>query len=285
MDDSLLDKLKNIDVPMHERVNAIFGATQALLQAAIPIRNVIATLQGSRTDFEDALAGTYYRMCFCVESLTRLNNKRDFQVALGVTRTIYELYIDMVELSTVPIQAAKFLDYTFVAKFSAAKKLVDELSHQGITDPTIGKHERAFIGDPKNQTKYQAELLKHWPSKQGQAAKAPLSWTNTNLPTRVKAIGNAELLRYRKIYSMLCWYSHSGLVGVANLSAEGLESAMGFGHAYSQDVFYEATNLIAGVFKIYIANPNLKTAVDAYKAATAKILATYLSKAAARNTT
>jgi len=79
---SIVDELQTAGISVHEQVNAIFAGTQSLLQAAIPIRNVVLALDGHHTELENALAGTYYRMSFLMESLTRLNQAQDFQVAL-----------------------------------------------------------------------------------------------------------------------------------------------------------------------------------------------------------
>jgi hypothetical protein len=62
-----------------------------------------------------------------MESLTRLNKRQDFQVALHCARCLYELKLDIVDLVNNPGLVAKFFAFTFVARFEAAKKLVAEL--------------------------------------------------------------------------------------------------------------------------------------------------------------
>lgn len=258
----------------HQKVEAIFAGTEALLQAALPIRNVIMQLGSYRTDLEDALAGTYYRMCLIMESLTRLNKKQDFQISLHCARCLYELRLDALDLIRDPTLLGKFKAFTFVARFAAAEKLVNELVSQGIADPNIGKHERIFVGDPTRQAKFRSELAAQWPNR----TTAPLNWMDRSLPDRAKVIGNDEIIRYRELYSLFCWYSHAGIVGVANLSPDALESAMGMAHGHSQDFFLETTNLIAKQFDIYKANPALKTAIDQSKATTAKVMLLHLRK-------
>jgi hypothetical protein len=186
--------------------------------------------------------------------------------------------VDLIRDSTL---VAKFKAFTFVARFAAAKKLVDELSSQGITDPNIGKHERIFVGDPTRRAKYLSELAAHWPSR----TTAPLNWADQNLPNRAKVIGKDEILRYGELYSFFCWYSHAGVVGVANLSADALESAMELAHGHSQNFFLEATNLVAKQFDIYKANPALKTPIEQYKATTAKVMLMHMRRLQESNDT
>jgi hypothetical protein len=274
MSTDILKALDESNLTTHQKVDAIFAGTEALLRAAIPIRNVIMQLGSHRTDLEDALAGTYYRMCLMMESLTRLNKRQDFQVSLHCARCLYELHLDVVDLIRDPTLLAKFTAFTFVARFAAAEKLVNELVSQGITDPNIGKHERIFVGDPTRQAKFRSELAAHWPKR----TTAPLNWMDRSLADRAKLVGNDEVIRYRELYSFFCWYSHAGVVGVANLSPDALESAMGMAHGHSQDFFLETTTLIARQFDIYKANPGLKTAIDQYKATTAKVLLLHLRK-------
>jgi hypothetical protein len=196
----LSEPIRQLDVPVHEQVNALFAGTQALFGAATPIRKVVVSLGKHRTDWEDALAGTYFRMHLCVESLTRLNNKRDFQIALQVLRTVYELFIDLVELKRNPTLVPQFFAYTFVARFNAAKRLVNEINSQGLTDPELAKDECTFVGDPKNVAKYYAERTKYWGQTKSGQPQTPKTWRNMELPDRAKSIGNHEILRYRKIW-------------------------------------------------------------------------------------
>jgi hypothetical protein len=270
----ILKALEDSNLTTHQKVEAIFAGSGALLQAAVPVRNVVMQLGSHRTELEDALAGTYYRMCLIMESLMRLNKKQDFQVSLHCARCLYELYLDAVDLIRDPTLLAKFKAFTFIARFSAAKKLVNELVSQGITDPNIGKHERIFVDNPTNEAKFQSELEAHWPNR----TKAPLNWMDRPLPDRAKLIGNNEIIRYRELYSLFCWYSHAGVVGVANLSPDALESAMGMAHVHSQNFFVEATNLIAIQFDIYKGNSALKTQIENYKATTAKVVLLHLRR-------
>jgi len=217
-------------------------------------------------------------MCLVIDSLTRLNHKNDFQVALHCARVMYELYLDIVELIKDPALLAQFKAFTFVARYSAAQKLVNELDDQGITDPSVGKHERKFVADPANQAKFDAERLKHWaPTKSGKP-RTPQNWRDMRLPDRADELGDEEAVRYRQLYSFLCWFSHAGLVGIENVSAEGLESGMGLAHGHAQDFFFAATNLVAKQFDIYKANDKLRPPIEDFKQTTAKMIVAYMQR-------
>jgi hypothetical protein len=62
MSTDILKALDDSNLTTHQKVEAIFARSEALLQVALPVRNVIMQLGSHRTDLEDALAGTCYRL-------------------------------------------------------------------------------------------------------------------------------------------------------------------------------------------------------------------------------
>ena len=192
-------------------------------------------------------------------------------------RCLYESHLDVVDLLRDPSLLPKFMAFTFVARFAAAEKLASELTAQGITDPSINAHERMFIADSGRRARFDAERATHWPDRHGNPT-TPLNWTGKSLPDRARIIGPDELLRYRRLYSLLCWFSHAGIVGIANMSADALETAMGMAHGNSQDFFFATTNLVASHFDIFKANPLLKEAVERYRVAMETVLNRHLHR-------
>jgi hypothetical protein len=262
------------ELTVRQKAQAIYAGTEALHKACEPISNVISAIAMNRTPLEDATAGTYYRMCLLMESLTRLNSTKDFQVSLHCARCMYELYLDIADLLRDPSSLAKFQAFTFVTRFAAAEKLVKELENQGITDPSVHKPERDYIANTNHKRKYDDDRKTYWPDTRGNPS-TPLQWSGMSLPGRARMVGDKELLRYRQLYSILCWYSHAGLAGISNISEDGLVAAMGMAHANAQNFFHEATRLVANKFEIYKAVPSLKTAVDQYTHATAHVMLSY----------
>jgi len=55
MSTEILKALDDSNLTTHQKVEAIFAGSEALLQAALPVRNVIMQLGSHRTDLEDAL--------------------------------------------------------------------------------------------------------------------------------------------------------------------------------------------------------------------------------------
>src|SRR5947207_3248156 len=140
MDTQRIDQLHR-DMPLHGKVEAIYKSTTALRDAGRSIVNVLFTLP-NKTDSEEAIAALYIRLFGCVDSLTRLNQYIDVQVACSVTRSMYELLIDLLDLMKEPQLVQRFIDFSFVEKFRAARVLVEAMDKAG--EKNQHRTQRAF---------------------------------------------------------------------------------------------------------------------------------------------
>jgi hypothetical protein len=201
-------------MPMHGRLDALFKGTCALRDAGRSIVNVLVTIK-NKNDFENATAALYLRMFGWIDSLTRLNQLVDVQAACSVTRSIYELFIDYLELKNDPTLISRFVDFTFVERYRAAQSLVEVLDETG-ADKSVSRPQRAFVDNPTHKIKLDAILAKHWTNEKGVPV-LPHNWRGRKLHARIKSIGKDEDIRYRTLYPMFSWYTHSGLVGFYDL--------------------------------------------------------------------
>ena len=69
-------------------------------------------------------------------------------------------------------------------------------------------------------------------------------------------------MEYRSLYSVLCWHSHAGLVGITGLPADVFDEAFAFAHAYAQRFYRRATDIVGDYFRVYDANPEIKRQVE-----------------------
>jgi hypothetical protein len=270
---AFLDAVKSTPIPLHQQVDAVFSGSQALTRASIPIRNVIQAA-GQKNDYEQAIAGSYYRMSLWMESLYHLNHKFHFQAALHAARCLYEIWIDLVELKNDHSLAEKFFDFVFVQRYGAAYLRVTTLDKHRVTDAKVDAIERPYV--VKHQAKYDTVREKHWGRDGNGKIITPKHWSGSDLAARAQRLGKDEEIRYRELYSRLCWYTHGGVTGVANISADGLEASFAYGHGLCQTFFRDATNLVATEFGVYAANLELKKPIEDFYSASAAKLAAYV---------
>ena len=243
-------------IPLNDGVAIVRDSTHALFEACLPIRNVLCTLVNTLKDADEAIAGTYLRMSLWMESMLTLHDKRHFQAALHGARCLYELWVDLEELKRNPSLAEKLVAYILVAKYDAAVKEIDCRDKFGAKDTPSNSEQRAYIA--RNKATYDASLKKHW------NGKPPRQGWNGNLATRTASMGPDAEMEYRSLYSILCWHSHAGLVGIKDVPPEGFEEAIAFAHVNAQKFYGLATNIVGDHFGIYNADPKIKHQVESY---------------------
>jgi len=251
----------NHDPKLEAKAKAFFRGTEVLRDFANS--QVIPVLTGilSKDDFDQSLIGTYYRMHCWMLDVGKLDWPVHFQSVLGALRGTFESLVDLKLLVADPTLAAKFHAFPFVARFSAAKKYIDNLdADASYVRPGKIEQRRLFITDAANQKKYDEDRLKHWGVDGKGKTINPEHWSGLNLADRTTRVGEAR--RYRDIYSMCSWFVHSGSAGIAGISPDGVQSAFGYGHGRLQEAFSEGTEILCKTMHLFKATPGLEQAFE-----------------------
>jgi hypothetical protein len=251
------------DISVERKAEAFFRGTVALRDLAD--RHVVPILVGMvrKTDHEEAEVGTYYRMHLWMLSLAKLDYPVHFQTVLNATRAMYELLVDLKLLVANASLAEKYHDFSFVARFSAAKKFIDHLdADPTYTPPAKPEKRRTFISDAANQKKFDDLRKKHWGMDKKGKLITPDHWSGLDFAARCAKISSKETRRYRDIYSQCSWFVHSGSAGTAGLSPDGLQAAFGWGHGQIQDMFAEGTEILCTTLHLFSANPELEKQLE-----------------------
>jgi len=205
--------------------------------------------------------------------LGKLNYPVHFQAVLNATRGMFELLVDLKLLVDDPALADKYHAFPFVARFSAAKKLIDYLNtDRTYAPPAKPEKRRIFISDGANQKKFDDLRKEHWGTDKKGDLITPSHWSNLDLAARVGRLGSAESRRYRDIYSMCSWFVHSGAAGIAGISPDGLLAAFGWGHGKIQEMFAEGTEILCKTLHLFTASPGLQQELELAKVAPAIFL-------------
>jgi hypothetical protein len=261
------------DTSLEKKAEALFRGTVALRDLADCEVVPILARMVRKTDHDQAVVGTYYRMHLWVLSLAKLDQPVHFQTVLNATRGLYELLVDLKLLVNDASLAEKYHDFSFVTRFSAAKKFIDHLdADPTYSSPAKPEIRRTFMSDPANQKKFDDLRKKHWGTDKKGKLITPDHWSGLDLAARSAKIGPIETRRYRDIYSQCSWFVHSGSAGIAGVSPEGLLVAFAWGHGQIQDMFAEGTEILCTTQHLFTAKPNLRQQFELAKVASGMFL-------------
>jgi hypothetical protein len=199
--------------------------------------------------------GIYHRAAGNVASLMRLNNRQDFQAAAMVTRSMFELAVDIRLLNIIPDGVAKMISFSEVEKLRCARKIVKF---------TAG-HPHAQVG-PKNYASYiaaegsriDANKATLWPG-----LKRIEHWSGEKLFERVMRLGSPFEEIYAVEYPRLSWYVHAGLTGISGLKADTFFALCGVALNSSATSYEQILLAMIDEFKIGKADDRIRDKLKA----------------------
>jgi hypothetical protein len=175
------------------------------------VRGVIGGLV-ARTDRDNCFAGIYYRSKANVESLLSLKSVRDVQAITMLTRSLFELAVDIRLIDVIPDAVRKIKTFSEVELLRAAKKVVSFKA----ANPTASVNssiQAEFIKN--NGSRIDAEKSVVWPG-----ASKVSHWSQLDLRSRAQLLKAPFEEIYEVRYPELSWYTHAaGLTGF-NLKSE-----------------------------------------------------------------
>ena len=197
----------------------------------------------------------YYRAAGNVESLLKLDNATHFQSIAMITRSLFELAVDLYLIDKIAGAPLKMLFFVEVEKLRSARKIIEfEKLHpdRGIDISA----QSAFVTN--NAQRIQQNWRTLWPSKKKAGGEAKIKhWSGKDLGERVKLLGDPFDEMYNGQYARLSWYVHSGLTGVANLPAEFFANLCGFALGLSIACYSKILEGLIREMKINLADEKI----------------------------
>jgi hypothetical protein len=170
----------------------------------------------AETDLDRCYRGIYLRAKANVESLLSLRYAKDFQAIAMITRSLFELAVDIKLIKQIPDAVLKIATFSEVEKLRAARMIVafKTVHPSASIDSTV---HALFIKN--NAVRIEAERKTVW------GAKAKVShWSGLRLKKRVALLKEPFEEVYEVKYPQLSWYTHAaGLTGF-DLKASSYES-------------------------------------------------------------
>ncbi len=214
------------------------------------VRGVIAGLF-AKTDRENCYWGIYLRGRANVESLLSLKQVRDFQAIAMLTRSLFELSVDIKLIDVIPNAVEKINAFSQAEKLRAAKKIADfkDAHPNSRVDATIHK---AFIAN--NKARIDAEQAAAWPG-----AKKVEHWSGLNLRDRVVRLGNPFLETYEAKYPQMSWYTHAAGVTGLDLKPSSYELLTGTLFQLAGECYMVLLTAVIKQFKLTTADEKIES--------------------------
>jgi hypothetical protein len=169
------------------------------------IQPVMSSLLKAK-DRDRCFMGIYQRARANVESLLSLRYAKDFQAIAMITRSLFELAVDIRLIEHIPDAIAKIAAFSEVEKLRAAKQILAfKADHPGkCTDTTAVA---LFIKD--HGARIEAEQQRLWG-----ASSEVTHWSGMKLKKRAAKLREPFDEAYELKYPQLSWYTHAaGLTG------------------------------------------------------------------------
>ncbi len=180
-------------------------------------REISSVLSGlvAETDRDRCFKGIYLRTKANIESLLSLRYAKDFQAIAMITRSLFELAVDLALIMRIPDAIVKIAAFSEVEKLRAARMTVAyKTAHPTASvDTTV---QALFIKN--NAAQIDAQRNKLW----GANAKVK-HWSGLSLRDRAAMLGELFEEVYEVKYAQLSWYTHAAGLAGFDLKASSFE--------------------------------------------------------------
>jgi soluble cytochrome b562 len=199
---------------------------------------MLKLLVGRHSAREQYMIGLYYLAKGWMQTLKKLDERKDLQAIMTCNRAMVEITVDLILLYRDSSRQTirKMLHFDRYQKFKAARSAVTYFENKGIAVPDPFEEMANYVRKRKHQVEKKKKEL--WPK-----LKNIVRWSGNNLLTDIKEADrllehgirdeiNMSIEQYHETeYRRLHWYVHgSGLSGYWNMPADvfHLMCAMGF---------------------------------------------------------
>src|SRR5712692_3080294 len=165
---------------------------------------------------EIALRDIYFKMHLLLGSAITMNCLDHFQSVAALTRSLFELLLDMKILAGDKTGDAvkSYNEFPEIERYRRAGQLVAFAASYPNQIKQDLSTQRAFIADPQRKARVTRAI--------GPKGKYPDHWTGKNPRERARSTGEEAL--YVEVYALLIWYVHAGAAGTAGMRKDALES-------------------------------------------------------------
>jgi len=238
------DLLNVSALPLKTLIDAYFDGTKYMHDFSRDrMLPVLKTLL-SPTPQEVAVRDTYYKMTLLLQTSLVMNTADHFQSIAAVTRSLFELWIDLKILAqdTTGEEVRKYNEFPEIERYRMAEQMIKFVAtHPQSLRMDISK-QRVFHADPERAQRIAKVKVRR---KDG---RLPTHWTEKDVRSRARSVSQEAM--YVEAYPLLSWYVHAGAAGTAGIDRKALEGIVGFCHGRIHEMFVDATSTCAKATKI-----------------------------------
>lgn len=194
----------------------------------------------------------YHRAILNVETILYLTEGKHFQAVAGLTRTIFELAVDIRLIDRIDNAIEKMALFRDIEKLKAARHIVDFKQAHPDAKVHTNSHEKFVAAHGKHIDAAKALM---WPGKEPRLT----HWCREKMPQRAKLVGGPLYEIHELQYSQLSWYIHSGITGVEGLGPAGFASLVGVAFNIALESYMQILEAIIDEFKIAKADPLIRS--------------------------
>ena len=215
----------------------------------VEVRTVIDSLL-SPSRREQCFIGTYRRSHANIATLLELKSAQHFQAIVMLTRSLFELAVDIRLIGVVPDSCLKMIEFVDVEKLRTARKVRKfKADHPSAQIDTTNYD--SFIAN--NESRVGAAKRSLWPQPE-----TPAHWSGMHMSSRIKLLNPLFAEIYEVHYPRLSWLVHSGLTGIVNLEAATFTAICGHAFKLAADSYRETLLTMIAEFKLEKANRKIK---------------------------
>lgn len=206
-------------------------------------------------DKKSALVLTYNRLFLNLNTLRFLKDIFHFQTAASIARTVFELYIDLIDLTETERNYEKFFDWPKVELHRLAQKTVE--FNNKYPDRKINPAE-----DYQKMFDFSQKTINDLFLSQWDGNKKVKHWTGKNFSDRIDSKDIEVQRLYVQIYKLFSWHVHAGNPTAASTTG-GHEKEMTFiSHNITQKVALESTLIMNKTFQFEKINTDFLKQIE-----------------------
>lgn len=153
----------------------------------------------------------YQRAASNVASLLKLDNPKDFQAHAILSRTLFELDMDLKLINIIPDAIEKIVAFVDVDKLHCARK-VEKFKAAHPDSTKDDRIEKEFIAN--NAARVDANQTRLW------GTRRPEHWSGKTIRDRAYLLGADYEEKYEVEFPRMNWQAHAGVTRVADFKAE-----------------------------------------------------------------
>lgn len=195
------------DLPLKTIIDAYFDGAKLMHDFGRDVMiSQLKALLGP-TAQEIGLRDTYYKMHLLLGSAVTMNRLDHFQSVAALTRSLFELLLDMkiIAADKTGDAVGHYNEFPEIERYRRAEQIIKfDAQHPGQIKQDLSA-QRTFVSESARRARVTAAI--------GPNKRYPEHWSAMNARDRARQVGQEAL--YVEVYALLSWYVHAGATGTA----------------------------------------------------------------------